>query len=794
MMHTAIFIWASLGFFEMRPNESEVTSDADDEDEEGVAAAREGQSVGSSALQEPSDPLDVEGFLFALGDYLRFFCAETATMSRDTLAEHTALMRNGLWRALFNAVFYCVTVLDARRRRSGSLSSKEREVRSGGPEDEYEVVFPSSADDDEPDEEREAAVRLSWRVPGESEEARAARCARDPLPSMSPLWAGGPPSHFRGREATTEEGEDNAWRLRGQNIGPERRTPLLDLYSGRLRAPLPTADWYFTLRCLTQIGYRRDTFYLQTPFSASPLELLLALLWLTQQYKLLAMAEYVELNRRYGFLLQYHVEDSFWRGSAHGSAGAHTNALVSRRGQTRERMLYHLSNASVWPPVSFEENSAVHLRLVQLERCLGRSAPHESTTTSATLQVRRLMAVQRLISLSFNRLHHALQRQAEQTVLLGLHSPLDAQLCRKEHHDLYEEVMAGLTYVQGTEARLQTAAASLAKAGSLVAFLLRYEDTNVSAEEVLLALEEDDATWLDSDSVYGNDEDGEEADDAQRNRWKPQQSTKTPKRTAAERWRRAVRRGALPPPPPPPASSSLPTSAAALAQSLSTFRATQSRASLTETWKRLLRRSHVAPHTIPPENLRFLLDVEAQRIQEARVRENMRSRYSLQAALAAELAVLGYERQQRRQRSSSHSPLRRDAKLVDESVSSRRTADADTDAEARPVRVALPAMELVTNAAVTFAQLQAEEEAYGPVALSTAELQLTEVGEPAAGSTTSAQLELARLQAWETELDAQLDVQAQTEARVAHCKTTLETLFHQFGLRMATPIVPGKTH
>ncbi|KPI83321.1 hypothetical protein ABL78_7651 [Leptomonas seymouri] len=788
VMNTAIFVWASMGFFEMRPNESEANSDVDSESGDS-SAAREVQSVGSSAQQDPSDPHDVEAFLLSLEDFLGLFCDESSMVSSEKLAEYTALMRNGLWRVLFNAVFYCVTVLDTHRRRS-SLSDKEREVCTGGPEDAYEVVFPSSSsvDDSEGGDkrsvEREAPVRFTWRVPGESEEERAARCARDPLPSDSHLWAGGPPYRARARKGEGEGSESH--RLRGHDAGSERPAPPLDLYGGRLRAPLPVSDWYFTLRCLAQVGYRRDAFYLQTPFSASPFELLLALLWLTQQYRLLAVAEYVELSRRYGFLLQYHVEDSFWRGSMKGSAEAHTTASACRHAQTRERLLYHLNDASVWPPVSFDEKSAIHLRLAQLERCLGRSAPHESPTESATPQVRRLMAVQRLISLSLNRLYHALQRQAEQTVALGLHSPLDAQLCRTEYHDLYEEAMAGLKYVQGAECRLQAAAESLVNAGALVAFLLRYEESGVPAEEVLLALEEDDATWL-SGVV---DQNKAEGGDAKRSLWQQRKNAETPTSAAPDRWRRAVLRGTLP----QPATSSLPTSAEALAQSLSTFRATQSRASLRETWRRLLRRSRVAPQTIQPENLRFVRDTEAQEIQEARVRENMRSRYSLQAALAAELAVLCYERQQRRQRSSSRSPLRSDAKFVEESANSRRMADADTDVEVPPIRVVLPSMGLVTNAAAMFAQLHAEEEAYGPVTLSTAELQLMEVGEPAAGSTTSARLELERLQIWEKALDAELGVQAQTEVRVAHCKKMLETLHHQFGFRMATPIVPGKTH
>jgi hypothetical protein len=798
LMNTAIYVWAPLGFFEMRPNENTADGDDVDSEDNAAAVAKDAQSMGSSAAQEVSDVRDVETFLFVIEDFLSLFCAEaTATVSSDTLAAYTALMRNGLWRVLFNAVFYCVSVLDAHRRRRGPLSGKEREVRSGGPEDAYEVVFPSSssADDEGGEEasvEREVPVRLTWRVCGESEEARASRCAREPLPSDSPLRAGGPP--YRSRVGGARRNSDAyAGRLRGGKITFDRRAPPLDLFGGRLRAPLRVSDWYFTLRCMAQVGYRRDTFYLQTPSSAVPFELFLALLWLTQQYKLLGVAEYVELNRRYGFLLQYHVEDSFWRGAA------------TQQVQTRERLLHHFSNASVWPPISFDENSAIRLRLAQLERCLGRSASpttpsRQSKPSETTLQVRRLMAVKRLISLSLNRLHHALQRQAEQTALLGLHSPLDAQLCRKEHHDLYEEVMAGLTYVQETERRLRAAAEGLSKAGSLVAFLLRYDESCVSAEDVLLGLEEDDATWLDNVDDNEGKGRGGGADakvDASGGALREQQqrqekSTRAPKETTADRWCRAVRRGAL------PTSqhdmSSLPTSAAALAQSLSTFRATQSRASLTETWKRLLRRGHVAPDTISPENLRFLLDTEAQQVQEARVRENMKSRYSLQAALAAELAVLGYEKQQRRhQRSQSRSPLRRESKMVNESVSSRHTADADADKEACLVRVALPSMELVTNAATTFAQLQAEEEAYGPVTLSTAELQLTAVGVPAAGSTTSARLELERLKTWEVELDEQLGAQTQTEARVAHCKKILETLYHQFGLRMATPVVPPKT-
>ncbi|KAK7200128.1 hypothetical protein NESM_000062800 [Novymonas esmeraldas] len=746
LMHVAVQVWAVLGFLEMRSAEATATSAAEAGEMERCAAG-------------PSRPEDAESFLWGLEEFLRFYDADLPGPSSAVLVDTTALVRNGLWRVLFNAVFYCLSVLDRHRRRRGPLPRREAEVCTGGVEDAYEVVYPSSTSSDAGEEAsvaRDAPVRLLWKHPGESDEEQRTRCVRPALPPDSPLWSVLPPSTSAPAADPT-----SADRL--------SRSPhaLADVYGGRLRSALRIADWYLVLRCLAQVGYRRDAFYLQTPFHASPYELLLALLWLTQQYKLLAVAEYVELNRRYAFLLQYHVCASF-RGGGGETRPAQTTA--------RERLVYRLAHASAWPPVSFDENATITHRLAQLERCLGRpTSPTAHTVagaSAAALHVRRLMATRRLLSLSFNRLHQALQRQAEHVALLGLHSPLDAQLCRKEHHALYEEVVAGLTYVQATEQRLRTAAGCLGAAGSLVAFLLRYEESTVPAEEVLLALEEDDTTWLSGGG--GGSGGGAEA-----------RSRKT---TDAERWRRAVRRGTLPTPQTAPQSSASPPlapSAATLAESLATFRTTHARATLTETWKRLLRRSHVSPQTVPPESLRFLLDTEAQQMQEARVWENMKARYSLQATLAAEVAVLGYETLQRHQRRRSHSrsPSRdgaddRWARAVEESV----------DATVRPVQVALPPLDLVTSAGAAFAHLRAEEAAYGPVALGSAEMQLTEVGEPAAGSTTSARLELERLEEWEAQLDGQLNVPAQTAARVEYCKGVLQALYRQHGLRLATPV------
>ncbi|CBZ26827.1 conserved hypothetical protein [Leishmania mexicana MHOM/GT/2001/U1103] len=770
-MHIAARVWAALGFFEMRWEER-ARSDGGERVEEV-----------SPYATGPSSPEDAESFLWGLEEYLSFYRADLPGPSAAVLVEVTALLRNGLWRVLFNAVFYCLTVLDKHRRRRGPLSCRETEVQTGGAEDTYEVVYSSSDADGEDAKEaslnREVPVRLVWKYPGESDEERLARCVRDPLPPNSPLWSGSPAAAW-GREA------ESTSMLRSDLHGiqrPSSRCPLDEVYGGRLRTALPIADWYLVLRCLAQVGYRRDVFYLQTPFDASPHELILALLWLTQRYKMLAVAEYVELSRRYAFLLQYHVNDAFLYGCA-ATGGSPRPACTT----ARERLLYQLSHASAWPPVSFDENATIAVRLAQLERCLGKATSSGGRGASAqlsvptgpsaaSLHVRRLMAVRRLLGLSFNRLHQALQRQAEQVTLLGLHSPLDAQLCRKQHHALYEEVTAGLAHVQATEERLQTAADNLAKAGSLVAFLLRYEESTVSAEEVLLGLEEDDATWLSHDDPAEGDASDTEATLARGKR----------RETEADRWRRAVGRGKLP----VSQSESEHASAASLAQAVSTFRATHVRATLTDTWRRLLRRSHVAPQTVPAESLRFLLDTEAQQVQEARVRENMRYRYSLQAALAAELAVLGYQTQQRRHRSHSRSPLRSgDGGAVSSTnlAEGMRGVDGSVSIETRPVQVALPPLDLVTNAGIAFGQLRSEEAVYGSVTLGSAELQLTEVGDPSGGSTTSARLELERLQAWEGQLDAQLSVPAQTAARMEYCKGVLHALYHKYGLRIATPV------
>ncbi|GET88314.1 hypothetical protein, conserved [Leishmania tarentolae] len=777
LMHIAARVWAALGFFEMRWEERA-------QGDEG----KEAEEVSPYATG-PSSPEDAESFLWGLEEYLNFYRADSPGPSAAVLAEVTALLRNGLWRVLFNAVFYCLTVLDKHRHRRGPLSDRETEVQTGGTEDEYEVVYSSSSDADGEDAKmaslsRETPVRLVWKYPGESDEERLARCVRDPLPSNSPLWSGSPSTAW-------ERGAGSSGLLQSDLHSIERssRRPLDEVYGGRLRTALPIADWYLILRCLAQVGYRRDVFYLQTPFDASPHELLLVLLWLTQQYKMLAVAEYVELNRRYAFLLQYHVDEAFLYGSA-VTRGSPRPACVT----ARERLLYQLSHSSAWPPVSFDENATIAVRLAQLERCLGKGTASGGRDASAqlsvptappaaTLHVRRLMAVRRLLGLSFNRLHQALQRQAEQVTFLGLHSPLDAQLCRKQHHALYEEAIAGLAYVEATQQRLQTTVDNLAKAGSLVAFLLRYEELTVSAEEVLLGLEEDDATWLSHDDPAEGD-----ASDTETRRARGQCNE-----TEADRWRRAVRRGKLPVSQSAPESAPavLATSAASLAQAISRFRATHVRATLTETWRRLLRCSHVAPQTVPPESLRFLLDTEAQQVQEARVRENMRYRYSLQAALAAELAVLGHQTKQRRRGRHFHSLLQGgdDSVLSTANLATEtRSVEDSKDIEVRPVQVALPPLDLVTSASTAFAQLRSEEAVYGSVTLGSAELQLTEVGEPTAGSTTSARLELERLQAWEGQLDAQLGVQAQTAARMEYCKGLLHALYHQSGLRIATPV------
>ncbi|KAG5505719.1 hypothetical protein JKF63_05054 [Porcisia hertigi] len=786
LMDIAVRVWAALGFFEMRPIE-------------GVLPDEEGEAVGvSHCATGPSSPEDVESFLCGLLEYLSFFHADSPGPSAAVLTDFTVLLRNGLWRVLFNAIFYCLTALDRRRRRRSPLSRREVEVCTGGAEDAYEMVYSStSSDADEEDGNevsvsRKAPVRLVWKHPSESDEECLARCVRDTLPPNSPLWYVLPStSGDRGADSASMAPSDH----RGGIHSLSSRYQLDDVYGGRLRAALPIAEWHFVLRCLAQVGYQRDAFYLQTPFHASPQELLLALLWLTQQYKLLAVVEYVELNRRYPFLLQYHMSDAFLYGSV-SARGAPRPSYAT----ARERLLYRLSCASAWPPVSFDENATISARFAQLERCLGKSTspgppgPPSAPTghSAATLHVRRLMAVRRLLGLSFNRLHQALQRQAEQVTYLGLHSPLDAQLCRKEHHALYEEATAGFAYVQATSQRLRTMTEHLAKAGSLVAFLLRYEESTVSAEEVLLALEEDEATWLSRSEPTEGDTSGTGT------------TLVNERHTAAEahRWRRAVRRGALPISHSAPEGPSAPvsTSAALLAQALSTLRGTRVRATLTDMWRRLLRRSHVAPQTVQPESLRFLLDVEAQQVQETRVRENMKNRYSMQAALAAELAVLAYHNEQRclYSHQSRTSPRAGDGSALRaaNSTADARVAEDSRNVGVRPVQVDLPPLDLVTSTSIALAQLRSEEAIYGSVTLGSAELQLTEVGEPAAGSTTSARLELERLQLLEEQLDTQLRVPAQTAARSEYCKGLLEALHHQYGLRMAMPLaqVGGRTH
>jgi len=374
------------------------------------------------------------------------------------------------------------------------------------------------------------------------------------------------------------------------------------------------------------------------------------------------------------------------------------------------------------------------------------------------------MAAHRLVSTAFSRLELLLHQQAEQATLLGLHAPLDMQLSAQENDELYEELTMGLTHVQQTETRVKQVMESVIAAASMIAYLLRHDDAMVTEEEVVRALEEDDATWLDEMAVEGRQE--HRGGGGTRGR---SSEGAAGSQSASERQRRAMRNGTMPP---QTSSASRVLRAESLSQALSNFRATHTKTSLSETWRSMVRKSQIYPDSLPSHHLRFLLDVEAQRMQEERVRENMKSRYSLQAALAAEWTIMQYE-EQRRRSCSPNEPGER-------SRAQRRCLAATV----------VPPLDLVTNAHASYTRLQEEEQAYGDLCISSDDTQIVAVGQPSPGSTTSAKLVLERLAAWEKDelrKEQAVAVATRREGLIQRCDKLLEELNHVHHLRIANP-------
>lgn len=778
LLITAAHVWAALGFFEMRYSELSGKSSK-------TAAAT------SPPLSSPTGPQDTESFLLLIEELYGCYASNSQRPAAE-VDKLTTLVRNGLWRVLFNAVFYCLTVLDGHRRRPTALSQAEVEVRTGGAEDAYDVVYGS--EDGGAETEATTAqpplshvpVRLLWCFPGESDDDLVLRRVRDSLPPQSRIWIHGCSrgvEHARGAGRSPWGSTADISALRGSHAhsslpspdvqshtSPTSVSDLLrradaEVYGGRLNTPLPIKDWYWVLRCVAQMGYQRNTFYLQTPTQSNPHELLLILLWLTQRYKLITVAEYVELNRKYGFLLEYHADDAFFSGSSTPMSSART------------RLLFSFSRSNAWPPLSFDESATIAARLEQVERSLGpiggaegcndkkHSCPNTTATSAcptSAQQVRRLMAVRRLLTTAFNRLQFSLHQQAEQASLLGLHAPLDMQLSSQEHHSLYEELLKGLTHLQQTEIRVEWVAENISAAASMIAYLLRHDDAVVAEEEVLRSLEEDDTTWLEETAVESLKGSGKHG----RTRIANSDSVTVPQ-SISERLKLAIRHGAMQPQTSPASCASR---AESLAQALSNFHATHTKPFLIETWRSMLRQSQICPESLPQQHLQFLRDVEAQRLQEERVRENMKSRYSLQATLAAEWAVMRYEVQRRRSRSPSWSDERNYAR------------------QHRLISTVVPPLDLVTNASLSYLRLQEEEQAYGNVRIHSGDAQIVAVGQPSSGSTTSSKMGLDRLLEWERdELANDHGVAALHEAKLQRCRELLDELRSVYRLRIANP-------
>ncbi|KAF8282700.1 hypothetical protein TcYC6_0022760 [Trypanosoma cruzi] len=626
----ALDVWATLGFFSLPPLGDDLPVEW-----AGGHAWRSLRSEMSDFSAQPVERSDGEeeedeeesifGFVEAL---VRYYQREMVAMggvsgnAEEPLSDE--MLCNGLWQVVFNALFYCVTVSSSDLTNT----SRDLECLSGGVEDRYDDVYTSFSSSLSPGKEegrggktgegentgrRCLPTKLHWSTraasKGMNRNQLQEQNERSVCGSQRRLVHAAPRGSRRHAELdeVVEEGLHASFlsSRRGELVDGRRR--LSTPFRERLAVPPTIKLWYFVVSTFARLGYRRDAFYVQTPLRGSIHELLLSLLWLTKEYRLVAVAEYVQLQSMYGFLLQqgpvihegsshpneHHCnpnDDGFDPGVEKGYA-----SFAQPQDPEGESLLRCFPAAVPWPPASFVEKEHIAHRLEQIRQILPTLLDEKDAPMMRLPDLtRRLLSMRHLITLSMNRLECALHQRTEQTVSLGLHSVLDAQLCHPAHHGVYRQLCAGLQHLLGIEARVRETTQQLFRLGSLVARAVGLEEASSRQQRLhaaaLKALEDDEMTW-----------------------WQPPQD--------GEGEGEACARGNL-------------------SEVFIRFRATGVREHLTDLWASLRRRAKVGGGRRGGLNgtKEHITESAAMQAQlEEKVRQNMETRYALHAALKAEL-------------------------------------------------------------------------------------------------------------------------------------------------------------
>ncbi|CCW70291.1 unnamed protein product [Phytomonas sp. Hart1] len=750
----ATHVWMPLGFFAFQGVDSEPLTDV-----------MKGDMVESTKTVHDSEK--AKGFVSLIwGFYSHAIPEETYTYTEITW------ISNGLWQLLFNTVLYCLSLLDLNRSSAHKMENDSRMgAHSPG---QLPLLVPAP---------------LSWAKATSPSQLDSSKGSRDNIgwlkkenPPLSSGWSLG--SHKTPSVGPKVQPSLTQDFYTDDPIHDSLSTPDLytidESYSGRLRVPLSVLDWCLLLRSLAHMGYTRDEFYIQTPTQASPHELLLVMLWLTNKFQLISAVEYVEINRQYPFLLRYHAtkrdnEDSVFQDT--------TSSM------SQERLLFSFSKSTVWPPASFDESATIAHRLRQIERILGVERSETRSPSFVAPQrrhcaggvgktvLRRVLAAQNLIQLSLNRLESALQQRNEQVSALGLHSYSDAQLCTYEHHNLYVRVIEGLYHLSTMEKRVLQRSQSLSAAGFLLAFLIKQRNlpTHTSDLDIVESLEGDAMTWLADEN--GNQQDGLEGHDT------------TTTMSAFVRCSEAVKKDQIR----RAASCQVCVDGEGgqntelLSHTISQFRAGRVREHLGNLWKSAVRRAKISAFpgvsvsdSISYDSSTVLLSDEAKDRIELYVKHHINRHYSLHATLAAELLILQYQHHQNIR--SLH-----DINTVGDSSKSRNEASG-LSLNASWVS-AIPLFFTTTTYKLPVDSNGEAVSTGKDTPLGDCDIQLVEIGEPRPGATTSATVELERISRILEEIIQ--NFKRQQSSQIDYCGESLNQLRLYFNLRMLTKVAQG---
>lgn len=173
---------------------------------------------------------------------------------------------------------------------------------------------------------------------------------------------------------------------------------------------LSAEQWYETMLRLAELGYPRSDMFTQTLSHARPAELLLALLWCTKKYRLIALAEHAVCRKRFPFVLKTIPSD---RCVVEGGAAG----LLEK----------HLAQSTAWPPLTFDFCASKSFAQHQLLHLLHMTDGSRSAATpiasspsfspprapcSSTLLARRALGLKKLLWTALARIEKGLCERA----------------------------------------------------------------------------------------------------------------------------------------------------------------------------------------------------------------------------------------------------------------------------------------------------------------------------------------------------------------------------------------------